>query len=229
MGTGNCLISGTLNTVDYDNQFDTLDLMKLQPGYIQIMIPADATTLSLSISPSNGSAILAGDLFQEAFPAMGMGVATCASPGAGQACDFGSVDVSAYAGTVMTVHLYNSAATYVYGASITISLDTAGIAAPMSATNTWPPAYGDDAGYVLWPVGPATGTFSYGWSETTASLYSIGVMDPTGLDWSETDVATPAMMGSWPTSGSPPGWYMFSTSTYYLATVGETWTFTITP
>jgi hypothetical protein len=110
--------------------------------------------------------------------------------------------------------------------TVSVSGTTEGLAAPVDVEAVFRNL--DYADYVLFPVGPATNTYDFEWSATTAVNYNVGLMAPGGALSLALDTASPNMT-SWPKSGAPQGWYTLAASTTDPSAQGDPWTFTVIP
>jgi hypothetical protein len=109
---------------------------------------------------------------------------------------------------------------------LSISAKTEGLAAANGVD--WSFRNKEQADYVVWPVGPATGSYTYDWETTTQTPFNIAMISPGGAMSPALETLAPPIT-QWPASGTPQGWYILGISTTNPTGMDDGWTFGLTP
>lgn len=211
-------LATTVETSEFDSSLDAPDTKSTN---IQIMAPADLTGLVLGVDPLDNLATLEGTLTGSSGT-----LGTCRAAAMGGACDFSNLTLGSSAGGILTLSLTNTSGSYLDQLRIRIGAETGGITAPVAFDGTWGDSFGD-TNYMLWPVGSATSSLSYAWTDTSFGSFSAVFRSPDGSKVESTDVFGPST-SSYPKDVSKVGWYLFGTSPYEPDSEGATYTFTVT-
>lgn len=183
---------------------------------ILVLAPADLCDLTITVDPADadGLAVVLRDAHD--LPIAG---ASCESMG-GAAC---TVELADGPDMPMVLRLeMRDPDGYLGQVQLSLSATTEGISEAPDVD--WSFRGMKHADYVIWPVGPATGSYAYAWEATTQTPFNVGLISPTGALTAELDTLAPQTT-QWPSSGSPQGWYILGVSTSDPAGTGDSWSF----
>lgn len=191
-------------------------------GSIHIASSGDLCELSITITPSDPDLVRATLRDPEGLAIAG---AECTAMIAGGPCTVVLADGPG-APAVLRLELRDEGDGMLGGLGIAVSATTEGLAAPIDIEGAFRDL--DQSDFVLFPVGPQTGPYSYVWSSPTDTHYNLGIVAPSGSMNPILDTAS-ANTSGWPSSGAPQGWYLVSASTTAANGMGDAWTLTIEP
>lgn len=189
---------------------------------IYLLLPADTCSLEIEVDPMSAYDDVSAVLYDEDDVAI-QGSACQAQDG--NPCLVEYADGPGYA-TVVRLELQDDNDDDLLAFDLRVRATTEGLVDELMVESAFRSISATN--YVLWPVGPDTGAYSYDWSTPTQTIYSAGVIQPNGALTLSLHTLSPSV-GSWPKSGNPQGWYMLGTSTSQANGNGDAWTLSIQP